>query len=67
MTNKEFETILKQVLEQKDSLPSEDFREDLLKRCLAVLNADCMAEEISDEQIELLSAAGDPWQNVYHF
>ena len=41
---------------------TESFRDDLLDRCLAVLGAEDQGRVVSDEELELLAAAGDPFK-----
>ena len=60
MTKDGFERMLAQTLKQDASLGTEAFRDALLTRCLAVLNADEEGTELTDEQLDMLSAAGDP-------
>ena len=62
MTDKEFEEYFADLIKRVDfSAGTEDFREDLLVRCLAVLGEDDEEEgvELELSQLELLSAAGD--------
>ena len=60
MTDNGFEQMLARTLKQDASLGTEAFRDALLARCLVVLNADDEGTELTDEQLDMLSAAGDP-------
>lgn len=63
MADDNFELMLAQTLKQDASIGTEAFRDALLARCLAVLNADDEEGlELTDYQLGLLSAAGDPTQ-----
>ena len=44
------------------SAGTESFRDDLLKRCLAALDAEDEARVVPDDELELLAAAGDPFK-----
>ena len=59
MDETEFEQKLAQLIQQNASIGTEGFRDSLLTRCLAVLNADNEGTELTFEQLDLLSAAGD--------
>ena len=60
MSEREIEKMLEQVLQRDPSVGTEQFREDLLARCLEVLGADDdEAVALDDEELDLLSAAGD--------
>lgn len=59
MNDKEFEQKLAYLIQRDASTGTEEFRDSLLARCLAVLNADHEGRELSFEQLDLLSAAGD--------
>lgn len=48
-----------QLLNCDFSVGTEAFREDLLKRCLAVLGADDGGICLADEDLEMLAAAGE--------
>ena len=50
---------LERILRQDLARGTEAFRDDLLARCLAVLSSQDAAE-LSDGELELLAAAGDP-------
>ena len=54
---------LEQLLSQDLSAGTDEFRDALLARCLAVLNADSYGHEIDDDALDLLAAAGDPFVN----
>ena len=43
--------------------PDESFREDLLQRCLKEIDQD--GEELDDDTLDLLAAAGDPHTLMY--
>ena len=65
MTDNELERMLSQTLSHDASIGTEAFRDSLLARCLAVLNAGVGEDEgveLTDDQLVLLSAAGDPAQ-----
>ena len=62
MTDNELERILSQTLSHDASIGTEAFRDSLLARCLAVLNAgddEDEGVELTDDQLVMLSAAGD--------
>lgn len=59
MTDSEFEQMLPQLMQQDASLGTEAFRDGLLTRCLAVLNAEDEGLELEDDALDLLAAAGD--------
>ena len=61
MEEQEFEQMVKQLLGKDCSEGTEAFRDDLLKRCLAVLDADSEGVPIADEDLDMLAAAGDMW------
>lgn len=50
---------LERILRQDLAQGTEAFRDDLLARCLAELSSQDAAE-LSDDELELLAAAGDP-------
>lgn len=50
-----------QLLAQDYSAGTEDFREDLLGRCLAVLDQADEGTPLSDDEIDFLAAAGNPF------
>jgi len=56
----EFELKLERLMKQDLSAGTEAFREDLLGRCLSVLDTEEPGVEIPDEALDLLAAAGDP-------
>lgn len=64
MSNREYEQTLERVLSQDFSDGTEAFRDELLNRCLAVLESDEHASVIPDEELEMLAAAGDIHQIV---
>ena len=59
MNDKEFEQKLAHLIQRDASIGTEEFRDSLLARCLAELNADNEGSELTFEQLDLLSAAGD--------
>ena len=59
MTEKEFEEYFASLVKQVDFAAGTDkFREELLVRCLAVLNDGEETRELEDSELRLLSAAG---------
>lgn len=58
MNDRKFEQMLERLLKQDFSAGTEAFRDSLLQRCLDVL-AEENGMELDDEDLELLSAAGD--------
>lgn len=60
MNDRDFEILLKKLLAQDLSAGTEAFRDALLDRCLDVLCEDD-GLEVSDDDLELLAAAGDPF------
>ena len=50
---------LEQLMQSDFSVGTEAFRDALLERCLSVLNSD-EGIPLSESELELLSAAGDP-------
>ena len=58
MDNQEFEIKLGKLMKQDFSVGTESFREDLLARCLSVLNED-EGVELSDDDLDMLAAAGE--------
>lgn len=58
MDGREFEQQLEKLLSQDLSVGTEAFRDNLLERCLGVLDSD-EGMEIDDSALELLAAAGD--------
>ena len=59
MGNREFEQMLERLMKQDFSAGTETFRDALLERCLAVLDADDEGICLDDSDLELLAAAGD--------
>lgn len=59
MDDREFELMLSRLLRHCISVGTETFRDTLLARCLAVLNAGDEPSLVDDEDLELLAAAGD--------
>ena len=60
MNESEFERMLAGLAQKDASVGTEAFRDELLARCLAVLNEGDECVELSMEQLEMLSAAGNP-------
>lgn len=58
MSEQEFELMIEQLMKLDLSIGTETFRDNLLSRCLAVLNMgdECMV--VPDDELELLAAAG---------
>ena len=61
MDEREFEARLENLMQQDLSVGTEAFRENLLSRCLAVLNEDG-GMELSDDDLDMLAAAGNPFE-----
>ena len=66
MDEREFESMLKRLLNQDFSAGTEAFRDKLLARCLEVLDVDSRTTgniiefgELTDADLDLLAAAGD--------
>lgn len=59
MEEQELDTMLKRLLQQDLSAGTEVFRDELLARCLDVLDADDGVDEIDDSLLDMLAAAGD--------
>ena len=70
MDDRQFEQMLAKLLRYDFSAETDAFREELLARCLEVLDADtrseaseldadCHVVELNDADLELLAAAGD--------
>lgn len=59
MDEQEFKQMLERLLQRDPSAGSEAFREDLLARCLEVLGADDEVVALDDDELDMLSAAGD--------
>ena len=47
------------ILRQDLSKGTEEFRDTLLKRCLAVLDSENTGLSLEDDELEMLAAAGD--------
>ena len=63
MEEKEFEGRLEKLMKQDLSAGTDAFREDLLSRCLAVLNeAEDGGVELDDSDLDMLAAAGNPFE-----
>ena len=60
MNDREIEKMLGTLLAQDLSSGTEAFRDALLERCLDVLNSDSEVTVLSDDDLEMLAAAGDP-------
>lgn len=63
MDGRRFERMIGRLMKQDLSAGTEAFREDLLARCLDVLDADESDEckEVSDSELDMLAAAGIPY------
>ena len=63
MDGRRFERIIGRLMKQDLSAGTEAFREDLLARCLEVLDADDGEDgvEVSDSDLKMLAAAGSPY------
>lgn len=59
MEDRDFECMLERVLEKGLPASSETFRDELLERCLSVLDADNEGVCIDDDELDLIAAAGD--------
>ena len=51
--------MIEQLLSQDLSAGTEAFREELLARCLAVLECNDVGMALEDDELEMLAAAGD--------
>lgn len=60
MNEREFEHTVEHLLGQELQEGDEAFRDELLERCLDALCEDDEVVHLKDEELELLSAAGDP-------
>ena len=60
MEDRDFEQMLEKLMGQGLPVGSETFRDALLERCLAELDADDEGLVLDDAELDLLSAAGDP-------
>lgn len=63
MEGRRFERMIGRLMKQDLSAGTEAFREELLGRCLDVLDADDVEEcrEVSDSDLDMLAAAGLPY------
>ena len=59
MEERELDKMLERLLQQDLSAGTEEFRDELLARCLDVLDADDAVDEIDDSLLDMLAAAGD--------
>lgn len=59
MDDKRFEQMIEKLLKQDFSSGTEAFRDALLARCLDELDADIRESDLSDEELEMLAAAGN--------
>lgn len=59
MNDREFEQKITELMGQDLSAGTDAFRDNLLERCLAELEDKPDAVELDDEDLEMLSAAGD--------
>lgn len=60
MEDRGFEQMLERLMGRGLPVGSEAFRDALLERCLAELDADDEGMVLDDAELDLLSAAGDP-------
>lgn len=60
MNEHELEQLLEKLLKQDFSEGTEAFRDALLERCLEGLDSDERVIELSDYELDLVAAAGDP-------
>ena len=58
MDERAFEQMLGRLMKQDFAAGTEAFRDSLLERCLAALNADGEGARVEDADLELLAAAG---------
>ena len=58
MDEREFEQLLGQLMKLDLSAGTEAFRDELLSRCLAVLDADSEGMVLGDADLDMLAAAG---------
>lgn len=65
MDDREFEQMLRRLMKTDFSAGNEAFRDALLERCLGMLNADERGISIDDADLELLAAAGDPFETPH--
>jgi len=63
MDDAEFERFLGRLLNQDLSVSTEEFRDDLLGRCLDVLGCDNDGAFIDEADLDLIAAAGTPFQD----
>lgn len=49
------------ILQQDFSIGTERFCESLLQRCLSILRSSEEGRDVSDDELELLAAAGSPF------
>lgn len=59
MDERQFEEMLSRVLQHDLSSNSETFRDELLARCLEIIEAEDSGCDLNDEQMDLLAAAGE--------
>ena len=64
MNEREFEEMFAKLMKQDFSVGTEKFREELLQRCLQILDQD-EGVELDDSELEMLAAAGDPTGFVF--
>jgi hypothetical protein len=55
-----FDNMLERLLQQDFSAGTEEFRDELLARCLTVLDAEDDVAVLDDGLLDMLAAAGDP-------
>ena len=58
-----FEQTVDRLLNQDLSSGTEEFRDNLLQRCLDVLGCDESEAFLDDADLDLIAAAGDPFRN----
>ena len=60
MKEREFESELERLMKRDRSERVDEFRDALLQRCLNVLDTEARGISLSDADLDLLAAAGDP-------
>lgn len=61
------EEMIKRVLSKDYSAGTERFRENLLQQCLATIDAQNDGMELSDDELDMLAAAGNPFEDQNPF
>ena len=59
MNDKMLDQMIERLMKQDFSAGTEEFRDGLLERCLAVLDAGNEGAPLDDEALDMLAAAGD--------